>query len=63
LADRLLAALTRYALTGQGDFRTLTGQPGSRLRVGDWRAVFELDTMRREVHVLAIAHRRDIYRP
>jgi mRNA-degrading endonuclease RelE of RelBE toxin-antitoxin system len=33
-----------------------------RLRIGDWRVIFELDTVRREVTILALAHRRDVYR-
>jgi len=62
LAERLHTALGIYALTGRGDVRALVGQPGYRLRVGDWRAILDLDVTRHEVHVLRIAHRRDVYR-
>jgi mRNA interferase RelE/StbE len=62
LAERLHTALGVYALTGRGDIRALVGQSGYRLRVGDWRVVFEVDTIRREVHIEHIAHRRDVYR-
>jgi mRNA interferase RelE/StbE len=62
LAERLHTALGVYALTGRGDVRALVGQPRYRLRVGDWRAIVELDTARHEVHVLAPVHRRDAYR-
>ncbi|WP_428548836.1 type II toxin-antitoxin system RelE family toxin [Roseiarcus sp.] len=31
-----------------------------RLRVGDWRIIF--DVRRAEIVILAIAHRREIYR-
>ena len=48
LAERLHTAIAQYALTGRGDVRALRGQPGYRLRVGDWRVVFDLDTARRE---------------
>jgi mRNA interferase RelE/StbE len=51
--------LGRYAETGAGDVRALTGRPGVRLRVGDYRVVFtETDDA---IQVLAIGHRRDIY--
>jgi len=63
LAERLHTAIGQYALTGRGDVRALSGQPGYRLRVGDWRVVFDLDIRRREVHVLRLAPRRDVYRP
>ena len=62
LAERLHTALGDYALTGRGDVRPLHGQPGLRLRIGDWRVIFELDPGRREVVVLTLAHRRDVYR-
>lgn len=59
--DRLaiLAKLARYAETGAGDVRALTGRPGKRLRAGDYRAVFLEDEA--AIDVLAIGHRRDIY--
>ncbi len=63
LAERVHMALGVYALTGHGDVRALVGPTSYyRLRVGDWRVVFELDTTRREVRVLRLAHRRDVYR-
>ena len=62
LAERLHLALGRYALTGHGDVRPLQGRPGLRLRVGDWRAIFDIDTARREVYVLSLGNRREVYR-
>jgi hypothetical protein len=47
LAERLHLALGEYALTGHGDVRPLQGRPGLRLRIGDWRIIFALDTARR----------------
>jgi mRNA interferase RelE/StbE len=32
-----------------------------RFRVGDWRVVYRVDDQARLVHVLVIAHRRDVY--
>ena len=61
-AERLHTALSGYALTGRGDVRALTGQPGYRLRVRDWRVVVEVDHLQQEIHVRAIAPRRDVYR-
>jgi len=62
LPERLHLALGAYALTGQGDVRPLQGRPGLRLRVGDWRIIFDLDTARREIHVLSLGNRREVYR-
>lgn len=57
--ERVMEKLHRYAGTGAGDIKTLTGQPGARLRVGDYRAIFveTADT----ISVRAVGHRRDIY--
>ncbi|SFV04493.1 mRNA interferase RelE/StbE [Methylobacterium sp. 174MFSha1.1] len=55
----IVEKLGRYAETGAGDVRALTGRPGARLRVGDYRIVFiETDDA---IQVHAIGHRRDIY--
>ncbi|SEF00941.1 mRNA interferase RelE/StbE [Rhizobiales bacterium GAS188] len=52
--------LARFAKTGAGDVKSLTGQPGARLRVGDYRVIFvETDT---SIEIRAVGHRRDIYR-
>ena len=57
--ERVIEKLHRYAETGAGDVKALTGQPGARLRIGDYRAIFveTADT----VSVRAVGHRRDIY--
>lgn len=41
----------------------LTGSPDRRrLRVGDYRILFEIDDPAQTVLILRIAHRRDVYR-
>ena len=56
---RLDAKLSAFVQTGHGDVKRLKGQAGARLRVGDWRIIFyvESDT----VTVIAVGHRREIY--
>ncbi|MGO8789576.1 MAG: type II toxin-antitoxin system RelE family toxin [Terriglobia bacterium] len=39
----------------------LTGRDGWRLRVGDFRVVYEIDDKQRNVTVFHIGHRRDVY--
>ena len=45
------AALDHYAMTGLGDVKTLKGAEGYRLRVGDYRVIFDED----RITILAIA--------
>jgi len=40
----------------------LTGRDGWRIRVGDYRIIYQIDDGARTVLVLHIGHRRDIYR-
>ena len=42
--------------------KKLTGREGWRIRVGDYRIVYEIDDARSVVTVLDIGHRPDIYR-
>jgi mRNA interferase RelE/StbE len=56
---RVDARLAEYAASGKGDLRRLKGRPGVRLRVGDWRVVF--DERRDEIVVMAVGHRREVY--
>ena len=41
--------------------KKLVGREGWRIRVGDYRVIFEINDVKREVTVMHIGHRRDIY--
>ncbi|MGH2610600.1 MAG: type II toxin-antitoxin system RelE family toxin [Tepidiformaceae bacterium] len=60
---RIIVAIRTYAREGRGDVRKLQGRPGEwRLRVGDWRVLFTLESEPDEhVSVAAIRLRRDAY--
>lgn len=58
-ASRLLEKVERYAATGAGDVRQLVGSTAKRLRVGDFRVVFEENAT--EIIVTAIGPRGSIY--
>jgi mRNA interferase RelE/StbE len=60
---RVLAAIERYAETGEGDVRALRGSRGElRLRVGDWRVRFALDFETATMVVLHVLPRGSAYR-
>lgn len=42
--------------------RKLTGREGWRLRVGDYRVLYDIDDNAQTVTIVHIGHRRDIYR-
>jgi mRNA interferase RelE/StbE len=41
--------------------KKLAGREGWRIRAGDYRAIYEIDDAQKNVTVLHIGHRRDIY--
>jgi mRNA interferase RelE/StbE len=61
-ALRIVSALRTYAETGAGHVLALQGRSGFRLRMGDYRALFERIEEPRQLLVLRIAHRRQAYR-
>jgi mRNA interferase RelE/StbE len=46
---------------GAGNVKKLVGRPGYRLRIGDWRVIYTLDSGRLVVLVLDIGARGGIY--
>lgn len=42
--------------------RKLTGREGWRVKVGDYRVIYEIDDERQIVTVFHVGHRRDVYR-
>jgi mRNA interferase RelE/StbE len=44
------------------DCHKLTGRDGWRIRVGDYRVIYEINDKDQSVVVLHVGHRRDVYR-
>ena len=62
-ASRIVAALERFAEIRHGDVRKLQGRAGEmRLRVGDWRVLFEYGDDGETVVVLRVLPRGRAYR-
>jgi mRNA interferase RelE/StbE len=40
----------------------LTGRAGWRIRVGDYRVIYEIDDAQHTVTIAHVGHRRDVYR-
>jgi mRNA interferase RelE/StbE len=59
IRKRIDNKLARYAQTGAGDVKSLSGREGARLRVGDWRVIFTEDPT--TIIVVAVGHRGEIY--
>jgi mRNA interferase RelE/StbE len=40
----------------------LKGRTEFKLRVGDYRVIYDFDIVRNELHLIAMGHRREVYR-
>ena len=59
MVKRLLALEENPRPTGS---KKLQGQESYRLRVGDYRVLYAIDDKNKQVIVLAVGHRREVYR-
>lgn len=57
---RILAALHRFADSGEGDVKALHGMEELRLRIGDYRLIFVKAAD--AIEIRRVLHRREAYR-
>lgn len=60
-AMRILAALHRFADSGEGDVKALQGMEELRLRIGDYRLIF-VNAPDDAIEIRRVLHRREAYR-
>lgn len=61
--ERMRDAIRRLASEPRpAGCRKLKGREGWRIRVGDYRVIYRVDDEAREVLVVDIGHRKDVYR-
>ena len=62
LQNRIITALERLRLRPDGcDIKKLVGTPGYRMRVGDYRIIFDMERGKLILLILQIGHRKNIY--
>jgi mRNA interferase RelE/StbE len=60
--ERILAVLERLRIRPEScDIKKLIGIPGYRLRVGDYRVIFDIEEEKLIIIILQIGHRKNIY--
>jgi mRNA interferase RelE/StbE len=61
-AERIMAVLERLRIRPEScDIKKLVGMRGYRLRVGDYRVIFDMERERLAILVLKVGHRKNIY--
>ena len=59
--ERIIAAMERVRIKPEKYVTKLVGDPGYKLRVGDYRVIMDIDSKKLQVLVLKIGHRKNIY--
>jgi mRNA interferase RelE/StbE len=59
--ERIIASLQRIRIRPEAYITKLVGDPGYKLRVGDYRVILEIEKEKLIILVLMIGHRKNIY--
>ncbi|MEA3488447.1 MAG: type II toxin-antitoxin system RelE/ParE family toxin [Euryarchaeota archaeon] len=59
--ERIIAALERVRIRPEAYVTKLVGDPGYRLRVGDYRVIMDIENKELHILVLKVGHRKKIY--
>jgi mRNA interferase RelE/StbE len=62
IQERIIAALERIRIRPESYIEKLVGDPGYKLRVGDYRVIMDIDNNNLLILVIKVGHRRDIYK-
>ena len=61
--ERIIKAIRNPAKTPRpAGVKKLSGRDAQRIRVGDYRIIYEIDDDRILIEVVVIGHRRDVYK-
>jgi mRNA interferase RelE/StbE len=59
--ERIIKALERIRIRPENFVKKLVGDPGYRLRVGDYRVILDIQKSELIILVIKIGHRKNIY--
>ncbi len=59
--ERIIAVLERIRVRPEAYVTKLVGDPGYKLRVGDYRIIMDIDNKILRILILKVGHRRNIY--
>ena len=60
--ERIIAALERIRIRPESYITKLVGDPGYKLRVGDYRIIMDIDNNNLLILVIKVGHRKEIYK-
>ena len=60
--ERIISAIERVRIRPEAYVTKLVGDPGYKLRVGDYRVIMDINKNKLMILVLKIGHRKSIYK-
>jgi len=61
IQERIISALERIKIRPESYITKLVGDPGYKLRIGDYRIIMDIDKNKLLILVIKIGHRKNIY--
>ena len=61
IQERIIAVLERIRVRPETYVTKLVGDPGYKLRVGDYRVILDIDNKILRILILKVGHRKNIY--
>jgi mRNA interferase RelE/StbE len=61
IQERIVSSLERIRVRPEDHITKLIGDPGYKLRVGDYRVILDIDKNILKILVIKIGHRKNIY--
>ena len=62
IQERIIAVLERIRTKPETHVKKLVGDPGYRLRVGDYRVILDIEPSKLLILVIKIGHRKNVYK-
>jgi len=62
IQERIIKALERIRIRPEAYVKKLVGDPGYRLRVGEYRVIIDIKKEKLVILVIKIGHRKNIYK-
>ena len=61
IQERVISALERIRIRPEAYITKLIGDPGYKLRIGDYRVIIDIDKQNLLILIIKIGHRKNIY--
>ena len=61
IQKRIISVFERIRMRPEAFIDKLVGEPGFKIRIGDYRAILDIDYNKLIIFVLKVGHRKNIY--